>query len=269
MAHPSPGLKNTTFKRQPSRSGPAIFSERGLAVLLVVLLLAGWEFLVRVSDTPAYLIPPPSLILQKLMANLDTLPLAAGVTLLEALGGLLLGSALGLGLAVMLNFWAKLEKGVLSLAMLVKATPLIAIAPILTIWLGFGPAPKIVVTALLTFFPVLINALSGFRAVDPATLELFQSLNASPREIFVHLRWPGAQPFVFAALKVAGPLSLIGAVVAEWMGASSGLGREMWLAYTNLNMPALFAAVFVLAIVSTALFQLILVLERSVIFWNE
>lgn len=242
---------------------------RGLAAAMVLAALLGWETAVRLAQTPVYLLPPPSLIFQKLTANLDTLLAAAGVTMFEALAGLLLGAAIGLGLAVLLNFWAGLEAGVLSLAMLVKATPLIAIAPILTIWLGFGPAPKIVVTALLTFFPVLVNTLSGFRAADRAALELFESLAASPAEIFIHLRWPAAQPYVFAALKVSGPLALIGAVVAEWLGASSGLGREMWLAYSNLNMPALFAAVFVLAGFSTALYQLILVLEQRVIFWSE
>ena len=185
------------------------------------------------------------------------------------LTGLLLGACVGLALALLLNFWAKLEQGVLSLAILVKATPLIAIAPILTIWLGFGPAPKIIVTALLTFFPVLINALSGFRAADKAMLDLMRSWNASSWEIFVHLRWPMARPYLFAVLKVVGPLALIGAVVAEWMGASSGLGREMWLAYANLNMPSLFAAVFVLTVISIILYQGILQLEKRFLFWEK
>ncbi|MFQ5578166.1 MAG: ABC transporter permease, partial [Anaerolineae bacterium] len=182
--------------------------------------------------------------------------------------GLCLGTAIGLGLAVLLNFWIKLEQGVMSLAILIKSTPIIAVAPILTIWLGFGPAPKVVVTALLTFFPILINALSGFRGADQAMLDLMRSLDASPREIFVHIRWPAARPYLFAALKVVAPLSMIGAVVAEWMGASSGLGREMWLAYSNLNMPALFAAVFVLTLLSTALFQVIALLEKRFLFWT-
>ena len=95
-----------------------------------------------------------------------------------------------------------------------------------------------------------------------------RSLEASPWEIFVYVRWPGARPYLFAALKVVGPLAMIAAVVAEWMGASSGLGREMWLAYANLNMPALFAAVFVLTLLSTALYQGILWLERRWLFWK-
>lgn len=243
--------------------------ERGVALVMVAGAFGAWEAVVRLNETPVYLLPGPVVVGQNLAANFGPLAAAGSVTLAEALAGLLLGGGFGLGLAVLLNFWANLERGILTLAILLKATPLVAIAPILTIWLGFGPAPKIVVTALLTFFPVLINALTGFRAVDRAALELFQSLDASPGEIFWRLRWPGARPYLFAALKVVGPLALVGAVVAEWMGASSGLGRTMWLAYANLNMPALFAAVFVLAAISISLYQSILWLEHRLIFWAE
>ncbi len=255
----------------PSKNGrwfSAIRHEQAIAILIVGLTLTGWETAIWLAETPIYLLPAPSDILRKLMATPTPFLQAGLVTLAEAVGGLLLGSLVGLGLALLLNFWANLEQGVLSLAILIKATPIIAVAPILTIWLGFGPAPKVVVTALLTFFPMLINALSGFRAADPAILDLMRSLKASPWEIFVHVRWPGARPYLFAALKVVSPLAMIGAVVAEWMGASSGLGREMWLAYSNLNMPALFAAVFVLTALSAGLYQVILHLEKRLLFWS-
>ena len=237
----------------------------GLLIILAALLL--WEAAVRVTGTPDYLIPAPSAVLLYLAGNPVGLLQAGGVTLLEALAGLCLGTAIGLALAVLINFWERLEQGVMSLAILIKSTPIIAIAPILTIWLGFGAGPKVIVTALLTFFPVLINALSGFRAADRAIVDWMRSLDATPREIFVHVRWPAARAYLFAALRVVAPLSLIGAVVAEWMGASGGLGRMMWLAYTNLNMPSLFAAVFVLTMISTAVYQAVVTLERRFLFW--
>lgn len=240
-----------------------------VAVLLVAGTLLAWETAVGLLRTPIYLFPGPITIGRALLVHWQPLLEAGGVTLAEALGGLALGTAVGLGLAVIITFWIRLEQGVLSLAILVKSTPIIAIAPILTIWLGFGPAPKVVVTALLTFFPVLINALSGFRNVDEAIVDYLRSLNASPREIFWHVRWPGARPYLLAALKVVAPLAMIGAVVAEWMGASSGLGRQMWLAYTNLNMPLLFAAVFVLTALSTMLYQGIVRLEQRLLFWGQ
>jgi ABC-type nitrate/sulfonate/bicarbonate transport system permease component len=255
------------FLRPAAQFARVSTAERAAAAVLVALTLLGWEAAIRLTNTPPYLLPAPLAIAGKVMAQPGLLSRAGLITLAEAVAGLALGSGLGLALAVLLNFKARLEPGVMALALLAKATPIIAIAPILTIWLGFGPAPKVIITALMTFFPVLINALSGFRAADPAILDVLHSLNASPREIFWHVRWPGARPYLFAALKVAGPLAMIGAVVAEWMGASSGLGREMWLAYSNLNMPALFAAVFVLTVLSTALYQSILRLEKRFLFW--
>ncbi len=204
---------------------------------------------------------------RQLAADLGSLAPAAGVTLAEALAGLLLGGGVGLVMAVVITLWGHLEQGVMSLALLVKSTPIIAVIPILTIWMGFGAGPKVVVTALLTFFPVLINALEGFRSVDPAVADWFRSIDAPARSYFTHARWPSARPYLFAALKVVAPLALIGAVVAEWMGASSGLGRAMWLAYTNLDMPSLFAAVIVLTLLSAGLYQSVVVVERRSLRW--
>ncbi len=190
------------------------------------------------------------------------------MTLGEALAGLALGAAVGLAMAVLITFWAYLEQGVMSLALLIKSTPIIAVAPILTIWMGFGAGPKVVVTALLTFFPVLINCLEGFRSVDPAIADWFHSIDAPPRQFFTQARWPSARPFLFAALKVTAPLALIGAVIAEWMGASSGLGRVMWISYTNLDMPSLFAAVGVLAALSAAVYGLVVTTEHRTLYWT-
>ena len=259
-----------SFSAPSALSAVKLFSRRvnlsGVGLLLGVFVL--WETAVRLTDTPAYLFPAPTAVFSYLFLHLADLLLAGGVTLLETVAGLILGTVVGLALAVLITFWQQLEQGVMSLAILIKSTPIIAIAPILTIWLGFGPAPKVIVTALLTFFPVLINALTGFRSVDGALLDWLRSLNATPQEIFLQARWPGARPYLFAALRVVGPLALIGAVVAEWMGASSGLGRAMWLAYTNLNMPALFAAVFILTGLSTAVYQIIVSLEKRFLFWE-
>jgi ABC-type nitrate/sulfonate/bicarbonate transport system permease component len=126
----------------------------------------------------------------------------------------------------------------------------------------------VIITALLTFFPVLVNVLSGLQDTDSTLVEVFRSWHASRRELFIYVRAPHALPYLFAALKVAGPLALIGAVVAEWTGASGGLGRTMWLAYTNLNLPHLVAAVFILAAAGMGLYGLISWLEKRVVFWR-
>lgn len=239
-----------------------------LASLIVLPAILVWEILVRLLQIPVYLLPPPSTVLLNLVENLEIYLEASLLTLGEALAGLLLGLFAGVLGATILGLWPRLERGVMTLAILVKSTPLIAIAPLLTIWLGFGVVPKIIITALLTFFPVLVNVLSGFRSTDVALLDTFRSWHASRWEVFLNARAPSSLPHLFAALKVTAPLALIGAVVAEWTGASGGLGRTMWLAYANLNLPFLFSAVFMLAAMGILLYALVVFIERQVVFWQ-
>jgi ABC-type nitrate/sulfonate/bicarbonate transport system permease component len=236
--------------------------------MIVLPAILIWEFLVRLFQVPIYLLPSPSHILINLVENIELYIEASLLTLGEALAGLLLGLFAGIFGATILGLWPRMERGVMTLAILVKSTPLIAIAPLLTIWLGFGVMPKIIITALLTFFPVLVNVLSGFRSTDVAILDTFRSWHASRWEVFLNARAPSSLPHLFAALKVTAPLALIGAVVAEWTGASGGLGRTMWLAYANLNLPFLFAAVFMLAAMGVVLCTLVVLIERRVLFWE-
>ena len=240
----------------------------GLNVGVLVGALAAWEWGVRSMEVPVYLLPGPLAVAAAFGTHSRGLVVGALVTTSEALVGLALGSVCGLLLATLLNFWARLEPAVMAIALFAKSTPLIAIAPILTIWLGFGPAPKIVITGLLTFFPVLVSSLTGMRAADLAVHAVMQSWNASRWEVFVHLRWKAQYPFLLAALKTVAPLSLVGAVVAEWLGASSGLGQLMWLAYNNLNLPLLFAAAFELALMGTLLYQVVVFMEKRLYYWN-
>jgi ABC-type nitrate/sulfonate/bicarbonate transport system permease component len=235
---------------------------------IVIAFLLVWETGVRLLEVPVYLLPSPSHILATLTANLDLYAQASLLTLGEALIGLLLGVLAGAAIAVLLTLLPGIEDGVMTLAILMKSTPLVAIAPLLTLWLGFGVLPKIIITALLTFFPVLVNLLSGLQRVDQPCLDLFHSWRASRWEVFRFLRLPGSLPYLFAALKISAPLALIGAVVAEWTGASGGLGRTMWLAYTNLNLPYLFAAIFILAAAGMTFYRLLAWAEARAVFWQ-
>lgn len=237
-------------------------------MLVIAVAIAVWEIAVRVNNTPAYLLPAPSLVAKTLFNNAPRYLNAALVTLLEALAGLALGLGVGTFVAIVITFWRVLERGVLALAILIKATPIVAVTPLLIIWLGFGLMPKIIVIALMTFFPILVNVHVGLQSTDDAILDLFHSVAASRWELFRHAQWPSALPYLCAALRVTGPLSLVGAVVAEWAGASGGLGRTMWMAYTNLDMPALFAAVVCSAVMGIGLYGLVVAFEARVIFWD-
>ncbi len=246
-----------------------VLAEVGPPVAAFLLLAALWEGWVRLRGIPPYLLPAPSAVAARLLAEGPTL-LAEGVyTLLEALLGFGLGSALAVGAAVAMAQWRLLERSLYPLAILVKVTPVVTVAPLFIIWFGFGLLPKVLIAALITFFPVLVNAVTGFRAVDPAALEFLQSIGASKWEIFVKLRFPGSLPYLFAAFRVSVVLGLIGAVVAEWLGADRGLGRAVLLANQNLDMAGLFAGVFLLALGGVGLTGLIRLWEKQVLFWHE
>lgn len=237
-----------------------------IAVILLSLIII-WELILRVVQVPIYILPPPSAIAARLIAHWPNLALQGAITLAEALLGFGLACGLSLVAATVMVHSPVLERTLLPLAILLKVTPVVAVAPLLVIWLGFGMAPRAVVAALLTFYPMLITALSGFRAMSAEAADLMTSLSASRWEVFRLIRWPSALPHLFAGARVAVPLSLIGAVVGEWAGAESGLGRAVLLAYTNLDLPELFAAVVVLAAAGTGLTAGLSFIERRTVFW--
>jgi NitT/TauT family transport system permease protein len=232
-------------------------------------LAAVWELWVRLTNTPAYLVPSPLAIAERAVQTFPALAPEALVTLGEAFGGLVVASVVGLlGAVVMANArWA--ERVLFPLAVAIKVTPMVAIAPLLVLWLGFGPAPKVIVAGLISYFPILSNALTGFRSVNPHAHEFMRSVDASPTEIFVHLRLPHALPYLFSAYKVATSLSIVGAVVSEWVGADRGLGHVIILANSNLDMTTLAAAVLLLAGVGIGLYLFVDRLERRLLFWHE
>jgi len=235
-----------------------------------LLVAAGvWEAWVRLRDVPEYLVPAPSAVVARMAEDPAFFAREGMITLQGALAGFALGSAVAIALAAAMAHSRLLEKSIFPLAILVKVTPIVAIAPLLAIWFGFGLVPKVFIAALIVFFPVMVNGLLGFRSVNPGALELLQSLAASRLEVFIKLRVPSALPSLFAAFKVSIPLSVIGAVVAEWFSGERGLGRVIQVANNNLDLDTAFAAVFSLAILGIGLYLLTAILERHLLFWHE
>lgn len=239
-----------------------------LALLLLAGLFTAWELVVRWRDIPVYLLPAPTRVAQTFFDQPGYFFSALFTTLFEALFGLLIGTLVGILVAALVSLEPQMERGVMTIAILVKSTPLAAIAPLLTIWLGFGILPKIIITALLTFFPTLVNALVGLQSAERDSLDLMRVYGATRWQTLIYLRAWLALPYLFAALRVTAPLSLVGAVIAEWAGASSGLGRVMWLAYSNLNLPPMFAAIFILSFSGMAFYGLIAWLEKKILRWK-
>jgi len=234
----------------------------GLAALV-------WEAWVQWRDVSIIVVPPPSAVWERFTEDPGFFWREGAWTLYEATLGLLLSAAVAISLAVIMAHSATAERALFPLAIVMKVTPVVAIAPVLVIAFGYGMAPKVATAALISFFPLLANAVSGFRDVDLGTLEFLRSLRASRWQLFWKLRVPSALPYLFAALKVTFPLALIGAVVAEWFTGDKGLGFVVFVARGNLDTPTLFAAIGVLAITGVTINVLISLAERRLLFWHE
>lgn len=236
--------------------------------IALAALLAAWELYVDWRNVPTIVVPAPSAVVQRFFEDPGYFWRQGWYTLYEATLGLLIGSAFAVALAVLMAHSRLAERTMFPLAIIMKVTPLVAIAPVLVIVLGFGTTPKIVIAALFCFFPMLANPTTGFRDVNPRALEFMRSLSASPWQVFWKLRLPSSLPYLFAALRVAYPLALVGAVVAEWFTGDTGLGRVIYASQADLKMPTLFAAVGVLVIMGVTINAALSLVERRLLFWH-
>jgi NitT/TauT family transport system permease protein len=235
-------------------------------LIFAVLSLAAWQAIVMAAAIPEYLLPAPSAI----FANIDrTLAVQLAVTFVEAVIGFLIASVLAFGCAVMFVRFQTLEQGLFPIAIAVKTTPIVAVAPLLVIWLGTGWWSKIVAVILICFFPVLVNAVKGLKAADAEYRELFQTLGASRAQEFRKLRIPYCLPYLFSALKISSSLAIVGAIVGEFVGATQGLGYLIMISSAHLETATLFAAIAAAALAGIVLFYVIGWTEERVIFWHS
>ena len=235
----------------------------------LTLMFAAWEAWVWLKDVQPYIMPAPSAVFERLYAE-PTLFVEEGFKTLEAsLLGFAAGAGVAITLAVIMSQSRLLERTILPTAILVKVTPIVVIAPLLVIWFGFGLGPKVFIAGLIVFFPIMVNALIGFRSVNPNALALVESLSASRLEVFYRLRLPSSLPYLFSAFRFSIPLSVIGAVVAEWFAGDRGLGSVIYIATNNLDMDTAFAGIFTLAGLGVGLFLITAAIERRLLFWHE
>jgi ABC-type nitrate/sulfonate/bicarbonate transport system permease component len=236
-------------------------------VFLLAAFVVVWELAVVLSRTPAYLMPAPSAIGARWLADPAFFLTEGGISLAEALGGLLVGGGVAFLVGIVMARVRWLERGLLPLAIVLKVTPVVVLAPLFVLWFGFGAAPRVLIAALLTFFPVLIGVVSGLRSPPAAARDVLVTLHASPLDEVRLLRLPAALPHLFAAIKVSATLALLGAVIAEWLGGDRGLGRAILLANANLDTTTTLAGVLTLALLGILLVGSLTVLERRAIFW--
>jgi len=246
-------------------AGRMLFGWRTLLVLLV--LFGAWELYVDLGGADPLILPAPHQIAQSLYRDRSLLWSNFLVTAREIVLGILVAAAVGLALAISLHLSRTLRRAVYPLLVASQAIPVVLVAPLLVLWLGFGFFPKLVVIAIVCFFPIVVTTLDALAAVDPDLLKLMRTFGASRTRTFRHVELPAALPGLFTGMKIAIVFAPIGAVFAEQAGSNAGLGYIFELAISNLLTARAYAAVLILAVFAIALFTLLTLAERLLLPW--
>jgi putative hydroxymethylpyrimidine transport system permease protein len=240
----------------------------GLSVLFLLLLLGIWEFWIWFFHVPKYLLPSPSGIALAMKKDWSRYLLPnLWPSLIEVLVGFAIAVVAGVGLAVVLHLYGPLRRAVYPILIGSQTIPIVVLAPILVILLGSNLLPKVVIVALICFFPIVVNGLDGLRLVDDDFIRMMRTLDASRWAIFRKVEFPGALPSIFSGMRVAATFAAIGAVFGEWAGSSVGLGYLIQASTPNLQTARIFAAIVLLTLIAMALFGLVSLLERVFCPW--
>lgn len=242
--------------------------QRFPAIIAAIALLLLWQGIVWRFSIPTYMAPSPIEVLGAFGENAGILFNNFLPTFFEAILGFVCGNLIAILLAVLFVHSQTAERAFYPIAVFINTIPIIAVAPILVLIFGNGLSPKIIIAALVCFFPTLVNMVRGLNAVNPATLDLMRVLSATKWEVLWKVRLQSSLPFLFAALKIASTTCVIGAVVAEWIGSNFGLGALIIEATYNYRSPLLYATVFLAALLSVFLFSLVSFAERRLIRWK-
>lgn len=247
---------------------------RILSALLLIAVLCFWEFGSRAFGVPKFLVPPLTDVLAALWQGLSAGLLARDgywyhgfITLSEILLGFGIGSAIGLALGVAISQNRVLEALIQPYVAAFQSIPKIAIVPIVIMWLGYGISSKVTIVCMLTFFPVLVTSVAGFKAVDQDRIDLLRSLSATPWQIFRKAKLPSALPYVFAGLDMAAAFAVVGAIVGEFVGAQAGLGVLILQADAQMDTGGSFAVLVVLSLIGIALTKALGMVRRRVLHW--
>jgi ABC-type nitrate/sulfonate/bicarbonate transport system permease component len=231
------------------------------------LLIGGWELVAQLGHVENYLLPAPSEVASALWNDRDLLAPDAWVTAREVLLGFALALVVGVALALVLHLSPVLRRAIYPFVVASQAVPVVVIAPILVIWFGFGITPKLIVIALICFFPVVVNTLDGLEGVDGDQVKMMRTLGASRLGLLRRLELPSSLPFLFSGAKVAVAVAVIGAVFGELVGSDAGLGHAIQVGTAQLETARVFAAVLILSLMAIALFGLIAIVERWAVPW--
>jgi NitT/TauT family transport system permease protein len=250
--------------------GRALWPVRmGYTLLGVGLLIGAWQLAIVVWDVKPWVAPSPRAVLQSLIDDRATLWRHVQPTAIESLLGFIVGNLASVALAALFTHSTVAERMFFPLTVALRTIPVMAVAPILVLIFGYGYAPKIVIAALLTFFPTLVNMVQGFRAVSHQHVELFHVLSARRWEVFLRLRVFTALPYFFASMRIAAPAAVIGAIVAEWIGSRQGLGYLIVNTTQNFRTPLLYSTILVSSAVALLFMGAVALLARLTRRWHQ
>ena len=240
----------------------------GYTVGTIAGVILIWHLAVVGFTIPPYLLPPPAAVAGYIALKWQFLIQHTWFTTYETICGFLLSIVIGIPLAILIVWSRVMDRIITPFLVLSQTFPKVAIAPLLIIWFGLGILPKILVSFLVAFFPIVIEGITGMRSVETEMMELIHSMQANQFQIFWKIRLPHSLPYVFGGLKVAIAFAIVGAVVGEWVGANQGLGYLLLWANANLDTPMLFSVLIVLMAIGVLLYYLIVWLERLIIPWH-
>lgn len=240
-----------------------------LPALLLVALGVGWEVAVRLTDTPKWMLPAPSDIARAFRDDRSMLLEHTWVTFIEVIVGFSMALVAGILAGVAIDSSRIIERAIYPLLIASQTVPLVVLAPLFLIWFGYGLLPKVLITALIAFFPLAVNTVDGLRAADREILQLLRSMGASAWERFRYAKVPAAMPSIFSGARLAVTFSVIGAVFGELVGAKAGLGYLMDRSAAQFETSRVFAAIFILALMGIGLFGLVTLIERLALPWRR
>ncbi len=242
-------------------------SSLGPPAIVVALFLVAWELYARASGVSPFVLPPPSRVVASLWEFRGEAFRHLVPTVVETLAGFGVSIAAAIGAAIVMDRLPIVRRALAPLMIGSQTIPIVAIAPLIVVWFGFGFAPKILVVVLVTFFPITVALLDGFASTPAEATDLMRSFGASSGQTFRKLRWPSALPALFTGLRISATYAVIAAVIAEYVGATEGLGIWMVLSQRSFRTDLVFGAILLTAVLSIALFALVVAAERAVIPW--
>lgn len=238
-------------------------------VVAVILILTSWEILITWLGIEKWFLPSPSDIIREGYSSWPRLWIHTTATLQKMLLGFPIGVIAGVLIAVVMHLSKAIKSAFSPLLIISQNIPIIVLAPLFLVWFGYGMFPKIIVVVLVCFFPIVVSMTTGLVETDRSLYNYMRMIGASRRQIFLKLELPFSLPYVFSGMKISATYSVMGAVIAEWLGASSGLGHYMVISSKSFRNDRVFSVVFVIVVISLIMYALIVLLQKLIIRWNS